>query len=130
MRVLRWGMCVVGRLVGRDLSYPSPTTPWDSGIGDLRSSMEAPRVPPTEATQYMSQHLMHARGSETGSMFHEGVWPPLEEGAILVDPILRSSSQVDLTGTVDSVMGPGREGSPTHGFDGGGGESLEERQRE
>jgi hypothetical protein len=55
---------------------------------------------------------------------------PPGEGATLVDPILRSSSQVDLTGTVHSVMGPGREGSPTHGFDGGGGESLEERQRE
>jgi hypothetical protein len=52
----------------RDLSYPSPTT-WDSGMSDLRSSMEAPhhlsRVPPTEATQYMSQYLMRARGSET-----------------------------------------------------------------
>jgi hypothetical protein len=48
----------------------------------------------------------------------------------LVDPILRRSSQVDLTGIVDSVMGPGREGSPTRGFDGGGGESLEECQRE
>ena len=44
-------------------------------------------------------------------MFHEGVWPPPGEGATLVD----------LTGTVDSIMGPGREGSPTHGFDGGGG---------
>ena len=51
---------------------------------------------------------------------------PPGEGATLVDPILRSSSQVDLTGTVHSVMGPGREGSPTHGFDGGGGESLVE----
>jgi hypothetical protein len=56
---------------------------------------------------------MRARGSE-------GVWPPPGEGATLVDPILRSSSQVDLTGTMDSVMGPGREGSPTHGFDGEG----------
>jgi hypothetical protein len=42
----------------RDLSYPYPTTPWDSGIGDLRSSTEAlhhpSRAPPTEATQYES----------------------------------------------------------------------------
>jgi hypothetical protein len=48
----------------RDLSYPSPSTPWDAGIGDLYSSMEAlhhpSRAPPTEATQYMSQHLMRA----------------------------------------------------------------------
>jgi hypothetical protein len=33
------------------------------------------------------------------------------------DPILRSSSQVDLTGIVDSDMGPNREDSPTDGFD-------------
>ena len=111
-----------------DLSYPSPSTPWHAGIGDLCSSMEAlhhpSRAPPTEATQDMSLHLMRARESEMGSMFHEGVWLFPGERATLVDPILRSSSQVDLTGTVDSVMGPGREGSPTHGFDGGGGESL------
>ena len=82
MRVFKWGMHVVGR----DLLYPSPTTPWDSGIGDLHSSMEAPRVPPTEATQYMSQHLMRAWGSETGSMFHEGVWPP--RGRVRLSSIL------------------------------------------
>jgi hypothetical protein len=109
----------------RDLSYPSPSTPWDSGIGDPRSSMEAlhhpSRFPPTEATQYMSQYLMRARGSETGSMFHEGVWPPPGEGATLVDPILRSSSEVDLGGIVDSVMGRSREGSPTRGGGGGAG---------
>jgi hypothetical protein len=110
MRVLRWGTYVVGRLEGRDRIGICciPTTPWDSGMGDLRSSTE--RYPthhglPTEATQYMSKYLMHAQGSETGSMFHEGVWPPPGEGATLVDPILRSSSQVDLTGIMDSVMG-------------------------
>jgi hypothetical protein len=107
----------------RDLSYPPPATPWDSG--DPRSSIEAlhhpSRTPPSEATQYMTQYLMRARGSETGSMFHEGVWPPPGEGATLVDPILRSSSEVDLTGIVDSVMGPSREGSPTHGVGVGAG---------
>ncbi|KIM89573.1 hypothetical protein PILCRDRAFT_190979 [Piloderma croceum F 1598] len=36
----------------------------------------------------------------------------------LVDP-----SQVDLTGIVDGVMGYSRKDSPTHGLDGGGGES-------
>jgi hypothetical protein len=105
----------------RDLLYPCPTSPWDSGVGNLCSSMEALHHPlwtsPTEATQYMSQHLM------TGSMFHEGVWPPSGEGVTLVDPILRSLSQVNLTGIVDSVMGPSREGSPTHGSNGGGGGS-------
>jgi hypothetical protein len=98
-------------------------TPWDTGTSDPRSSMEALHHPsrytppqPSEATQYMTQYLMRARGSETGSIFHEGgVWPPPGEGATLVDPILRSSSEVDLTGIVDSVMGPSREGSPTRG---------------
>jgi hypothetical protein len=108
----------------RPLSYPSPTTPWDSSIGDLRSSMEVlhypSRAPHTEAMQYMSQYLMRARGSEIGSMFHEGVWPPPGEGATLVDPILRSSSQVDLTGIADSVI---REDNSTHGFNGGGSHS-------
>jgi hypothetical protein len=51
-----------------DSLYTSPTT-WNSGMSDLRSSVEAlhhlSRVPPTEATQYMSQYLMRARGSET-----------------------------------------------------------------
>jgi hypothetical protein len=75
---------------GLVVPVPSPTTPWDSGIGDLRSSMEAPRVPPTKATQYMSQRLMRAWGSEMGSMFHEGVWPPPGEGATLVNPRVRS----------------------------------------
>jgi hypothetical protein len=103
------------------LLYPCPTSPWDSGVGNLCSLMEAlhhpSRTSPTEAMQYMSQHLM------MGSMFHEGVWPPSGEGATLIDPILRSSSQVNLTGIVDSVMGPSREGSPTHGSNGGGGGS-------
>jgi len=63
----------------RDLLYLSLTTSWDSGMGDLRSSMEAlhhpSRAPPTDVTQYMSQYLMRARGSEAVSMFHEGMWP-------------------------------------------------------
>jgi hypothetical protein len=49
-----------------DLSYPSPSTPWHAGIGDLCSSMEAlhhpSRAPPTEATQDTSLHLMRAHG--------------------------------------------------------------------
>jgi hypothetical protein len=39
-----------------------------------------------------------------GSMFHEEVWPHSGEGVMLIDPILRSLSQVDLTGIADSVM--------------------------
>jgi hypothetical protein len=83
MRVLRWGMYMVGQLVGRDrigIYRARLQLHWDSGIGDLRSSMEAlrhpSRAPPAKATQYMSQYLMRARGSETGSMFHEGALLP------------------------------------------------------
>jgi len=111
--------------VDRDCTGTCRTRLRDSGIGDPCSSMEAlhhpSRTPPIEATRYMSQYLMRVRGSETGSMFHEGVWPPPGEGATLVDPKLRSLSQVDLTGIVDSVMGPSRENYPTGGFGGGGG---------
>jgi hypothetical protein len=118
MRVLRWGMYVAGGSGSyRGLSYASPTTPWDSGIRNLGSSIETLHHPsqasPTEATQYMNQYLMRARGKAFS-------W----EGATLVDPILRSSSQVDLTGIVDSVMGHSRERRRRWR------ESLEERQRE
>ena len=71
---------------------------------------------------------MRARGSETGCIFHEGVWLPPGEGETLVDPISRRSSQVGLTGIVDSVMGPSREDSPTHRLGDERGKSLEERQ--
>lgn len=115
----------------RDLSYAAtPSTPWDSATyGDPRTSMEAlhhpSRAPPSEATQYMSQYLMRARGSETGSMFREGVWPP--PGEALVDPILGSSSEVDLNGIVESVMGPGESrdaDAGAGGWGGGGGEGY------
>jgi len=52
-------------------------------------------------------------------VFHEGVWPPPGEGAQLVDPILHSSSEVNLGGIVESVMGPSREGSLVRGVGGG-----------
>lgn len=61
----------------QDLSFPAPATPWDSGDGDPRSSMEAlhhpSRAPPSAATQYMSQYLQRAgrTGSDTGSVFRE-----------------------------------------------------------
>jgi hypothetical protein len=71
---------------------------------------------------------MRARGSETGSIFHERVWLPPGGGETLVDPISWRSSQVGLTEIVDSVMGPSREDSPTHGLGDERGKSLEECQ--
>lgn len=46
--------------------------------------------------------LLRSRASQTGSIFHEGVWPP--PGRPLEDPI-RAGSRVDLGSIVDNVMG-------------------------
>ena len=47
--------------------------------------------------------LLRARGAETGSIFHEGVWPPPGEPSRLEDPIM-AGSHVDLTAAVTNVM--------------------------
>lgn len=57
-----------------------------------------------------SPHLL-VRASESGSIFREAVWPPPGERSRFVDPLLSSSSQVDLGRIVDDVMG----GSTTQG---------------
>lgn len=51
-----------------------------------------------------SPHLL-VRASESGSIFREAVWPPPSERSRFVDPLLSSSSQVDLARIVDDVMG-------------------------
>ncbi|KIJ54209.1 hypothetical protein M422DRAFT_241460 [Sphaerobolus stellatus SS14] len=58
------------------------------------SGPRQPRLPP----------LLPVRGVETGSVFHEGVWPPPSERSRLEDPI-RAGSNVDLNSIVDDVMG-------------------------
>jgi hypothetical protein len=47
--------------------------------------------------------LMRARDTDSGTIFHEGVWPPPDH--TLEDPIRAASSHVDLTAIVESVMG-------------------------
>ena len=53
-----------------------PVSNYTLGLG-YRRPMEVlhhpPRAPPTESTQYTSRYLIRVRGSETGSMFYEGV---------------------------------------------------------
>jgi len=69
------------------------------------------------ASQYTSNtqhsdtapHLLRARGSETGSIFHEGVWPPPGEESRLVDPLMKASSHVELSRIVDDIMGSSNE---------------------
>jgi hypothetical protein len=120
MRVFRWGMCVVGRdriWIRRtrsnymELGYERPTLINGSAIPSITG--------PTYRSDAIYVSIPHACTGKRG----EGVWPPPGEGATPVDPILRSSGQVDSTGIVDSVVGPSREHSPTHGFDGGSGGS-------
>lgn len=54
--------------------------------------------------------LLRARGSETGSLFHEGgVWPPPGASSRLADPLM-SASDVNVASIVDRVMGPSLHG--------------------
>ncbi|KDQ51200.1 hypothetical protein JAAARDRAFT_534780 [Jaapia argillacea MUCL 33604] len=76
--------------------------------------------PPMRYTDYAgsgksndsSPSLMRHR-ADTGSIFHEGVWPPPGAPSRFVDPLLSGSSRVELTGIVDGVMGPSADGSPS-----------------
>lgn len=52
-----------------------------------------------------SPHLATLRASESGSIFREDVWPPPGEASRFVDPILATSSQVNLGRIVEDVMG-------------------------
>ena len=65
---------------------------------------------PFQPATFSTLNLMKSRTSETGSMFREEVWPPPG----FIDPISKQNSQVDLSGIVDDVMGPGNNpSSPT-----------------
>ncbi|THH28936.1 hypothetical protein EUX98_g5252 [Antrodiella citrinella] len=62
-------------------------------------------IAPPQTVPQTSPHVMGLRASESGSIFHEAVWPPPGESSRMVDPILAMSSQVDLTRIVEDVMG-------------------------
>jgi hypothetical protein len=79
---------------------------------------QTPPAPQTPLAAPSPPRLMRARGSETGSVFTEGVWPPPGERSRLVDP-LRAASQVSLHDIVDGVMGPARERSGDSGHNRG-----------
>lgn len=74
----------------------------------------------------MASQVSIGTRAETGSMFREEeVWSRPSESSILVDPILESSRDVDLSGIIEHVMGPRPDTSMTanSGFvstDGGG----------
>ncbi|KAL4253480.1 hypothetical protein ABKN59_002127 [Abortiporus biennis] len=87
-----------------------PTTPTSAARFPVGAT--PPPHPATPSTSSRaSPHLMGLRASESGSIFREGVWPPPGEGSRFVDPLLSSSSQVNLGRIVDDVMGPGGNNS-------------------
>lgn len=74
----------------------------------------APRSPPLHEQDFdvegRSQQpslpvLLPLRGSDSGSIFREEVWPPPNTGSRLQDPLL-AASHIDLHSVVDAVMGP------------------------
>jgi len=71
------------------------TQHWDSASFTSGGSSSAPR-------------LLRARGSRTGSLFQEDVWPPPNE--VMEDPLLTSQ---DLGSSISLAMGQPADGSPT-----------------
>ncbi|KAH7908563.1 hypothetical protein BJ138DRAFT_1103407 [Hygrophoropsis aurantiaca] len=91
-------------LAGEDLDnhhlqiprYRDYETPWD----DAQS-------PQSWVAGRESPPMIHrARGSESGSVFREDVWPPPTEGRRAADPLLAAAGSIDLSRIVDDVMGP------------------------
>jgi hypothetical protein len=66
-------------------------------------------APPRPMGEGGAPQLLRPRGLETGSIFHEGVWPPPSERSRLEDPLLAGSA-VNLTSIVSDVMGEGDHG--------------------
>lgn len=60
---------------------------------------------------------LKTRVTDSGSIFHEEIWPPPQSGGGLHDPIIARSSQVNLSSVVDDVMGSPRAGAlHPHGY--------------
>jgi hypothetical protein len=74
---------------------PTMAQHWDSTSIKSGGSSSAPR-------------LLRARGSRTGSLFQEDVWPPPNE--VMEDPLLTSQ---DLGSSISLAMGYPSDGSPT-----------------
>ncbi|KAH7924098.1 hypothetical protein BV22DRAFT_1035515 [Leucogyrophana mollusca] len=82
--------------LSRPARYRDYETPWDDDAQSPHSWVAGRESP----------MLHRARGSESGSVFREDVWPPPSEGSRLVDPLLAASGSIDLSRIVDDVMGP------------------------
>jgi hypothetical protein len=71
-------------------------------------SLSAPLPPPS--TTLTPPRLLRARASESGSIFHESVWPPPAASSQLMDPLTYPSQSVDLARVVTDIMGPPESG--------------------
>lgn len=96
---------------------PTPATPTQTrGIGVVSGVPgHHPNASVTTVSAYSpTPSLFRARASDSGSIFHEGVWPPPGEESRFVDPFLQQTKVGgDLGSIVDDIMGP----SPTHSRD-------------
>lgn len=62
--------------------------------------------PPPPSSPFTPPRLLRARGSETGSIFHESVWPPPSAASQMMDPLTSPSQSVNLARIITDVMGP------------------------
>ncbi|CAL1699120.1 unnamed protein product [Somion occarium] len=86
--------------------YPTLTPSQRTSASRHRNTTTQHSIPLSASnTSNTSPLLMGMRASESGSIFHEDVWPPPGEQSRFVDPILATSSQVNLGRIVDDVMG-------------------------
>ncbi|EGO04119.1 hypothetical protein SERLA73DRAFT_130785 [Serpula lacrymans var. lacrymans S7.3] len=84
--------------------YSDYETPWDPSIPHMSSRSLAAGQNQNSSTPSI---LLRARGSESGSVFHEEVWPPPGDRSRLVDPLSdHGANYSDLSRIVDDVMGP------------------------
>lgn len=74
----------------------------------------APTFPAASIPGSSSPHLLGLRASESGSIFHEAVWPPPGDQSRLVDPLVAGSTSVDLGRIIGDVMGPSGSRGPPH----------------
>ena len=93
-------------LAHRALPTPRSVLLADEDAFDLADSAPSRSMGESGGRGGGAPQLLRPRGLETGSIFHEGVWPPPGERSRLEDPLLVGST-VDLTSIVDDIMGAG-----------------------
>lgn len=93
------------RTVPRGVSpAPSPLT------GRMGAPPDSPFQPPHPTSPY----LMGPRASSSGSIFHEGVWPPPGESSRFVDPLVSERSLAELV-DLAGISPPSGSNAPSPG---------------